>query len=130
MSNSSTGYDTAQICMNGHVVTSSFHDMPEFNKKFCDKCGQATITECPSCQTEIQGHYRGSMSVKKSRAPAFCSGCGTPYPWTAASIEAAKVLRRRATSTLTKNGSWHRASKTSWQIRRRRNSRPSESDVY
>ena len=94
-----TGYDTAQICMNGHVITGSVHDFPEFNKKFCDKCGQATITECPSCKTQIHGHYRGSMSVEKRPAPAYCHECGKSYPWTSASVEAAKALAEESELT-------------------------------
>jgi hypothetical protein len=65
-------YDTAQICMNGHVITRAFHDMPEFNKNFCDRCGQPTITQCAGCHTEIQGHYRGGMPSLHESAPAFC----------------------------------------------------------
>lgn len=43
-----TGYDAAQICMNGHVITRMFHDSPEFRQNFCDKCGEKTITTCPN----------------------------------------------------------------------------------
>ena len=50
-------YDTAQICMNGHVINSMSISHPEHNKKFCDKCGAPTTTNCPKCNTPIKGHY-------------------------------------------------------------------------
>ena len=50
-------YDTAQICINGHVINSMSISHPEHNKKFCDKCGALTITNCPKCNTPIKGHY-------------------------------------------------------------------------
>ena len=86
------GYDTAQICGNGHVVTASFHDYPEFGKKFCSQCGQATITACANCNAEIRGSYRGSMSVRRRAAPGYCHECGNPYPWTRTRIDAARLL--------------------------------------
>lgn len=86
------GFDTAQICRNGHVVNSSYHDFPEFSKKHCIKCGAATITACHSCDSEIQGHSRGSMSLSEIEAPAFCHECGKPYPWTEEKQKAAVQL--------------------------------------
>ena len=50
-------YDIAQICINGHVINSMSKSHPEHNKKFCDKCGAPTITNCPKCNTPIRGHY-------------------------------------------------------------------------
>ncbi len=50
-------YDTAQICINGHVINSMSKSHPEHNKKFCDKCGEPTITNCPKCNAPIRGHY-------------------------------------------------------------------------
>ncbi len=50
-------YDTAQICMNGHIINSMSKSHPEHNKEFCDKCGARTITKCPHCNTPIRGHY-------------------------------------------------------------------------
>lgn len=38
------GYDTAQICLNGHVVTSMSETVPQRMRKFCEQCGEAIIT--------------------------------------------------------------------------------------
>lgn len=82
-----TGYDTAQICKNGHVITRGFHDMPEFRQKFCDKCGEETIIACPHCNTEIRGFLRDSISFSAAVAPRYCFECGKAYPWTERKLE-------------------------------------------
>lgn len=88
------GYDIAQICLNGHSINSSSRSMPEFNQKFCDRCGAETITQCPSCKTDIRGFYYspGVVSLAEVPIPSFCHSCGKPYPWTESSLEAAKEL--------------------------------------
>lgn len=88
-------YDTAEICKNGHVITNMAGSSPQFRKKFCDKCGAGTITQCQECATEIQGYYHveGVLSFSDDYvAPAFCFNCGKPYPWTEVSLQAAKDL--------------------------------------
>ena len=50
-------YDTAQICINGHIINSMSISKPEHNKKFCDKCGEPTITNCQNCNAPIRGYY-------------------------------------------------------------------------
>jgi hypothetical protein len=87
-------YDVAQICLNGHVINDSVREYPQHNKKYCDKCGAATITNCPNCNTEIQGdyHVEGVIGVSHYTPPAFCHNCGKPYPWTEAKIQAAHEL--------------------------------------
>lgn len=89
-------YDVAQICLNGHVINSSTRDFPEDNKKFCDKCGASTITNCPNCNTEIQGYQNidGVISIQKYEPPAFCPNCGKPYPWTETKIQAVHDLAK------------------------------------
>ena len=89
-------YDVAQVCLNGHVVNSSLKRFPQGSKNFCDKCGALTITNCPSCNTEIQGKYRaeGVIDLTKYIPPKFCPSCGKPYPWTEAKIQAAYELTR------------------------------------
>jgi hypothetical protein len=76
------GYDTAQICLNGHCANSSYEDYPEFNKAFCTSCGQPTIIACEQCKTSIRGSYRESLSLLNFLLPLFCHNCGQPYPWT------------------------------------------------
>jgi len=89
-------HDTAQVCLNGHVISDSVRRSPEFARRFCKKCGAKTITNCPSCSTDIQGdfHVEGVtvIGAKMMDAPRFCHECGRPYPWTASRIEAAKAL--------------------------------------
>jgi hypothetical protein len=88
---SSEGYDTAQICLNGHWISGSFHDFPQFRQAFCKECGAGTVTSCANCGAEIQGHYRGSMSTRHE-VPSFCHACGKPYTWMTAKIHAAKAM--------------------------------------
>ena len=88
-------YDTAQICLNGHIVNLSAVRSPERNKPFCTRCGGKTITACPKCDVAIQGYYHipGVFGLGgKEKASAYCHGCGSAYPWTVASLEAAKAL--------------------------------------
>lgn len=88
-------YDTAQICLNGHVINGSFHDYPEHNQDHCDKCGKATITKCQKCNAEIRGDYK-SIDVGAVcgdiTAPNFCHKCGTPYPWMTKKMEAFREI--------------------------------------
>ena len=90
-------YDVAQICMNGHVANSATEAFPEEDKKFCDECGEPTITACPACKDRIRGvqSFPGLGKVQRlSRysPPAHCIGCGKPYPWTERRLTAAKEL--------------------------------------
>ena len=88
-------YDTAQICIKGHVVNSMSKSHPEHNKKFCDKCGEPTITNCQKCNAPIKGyyHYLYNHPLYSPNLPSsFCPECGKPYPWTEAKLKAAKEL--------------------------------------
>lgn len=88
------GYDTAQVCPNGHVANSMAASYPDFNKKFCEKCGEATITACPHCSSAIQGQYHvpGALAISEYHPPAYCHNCGKPFPWTERKIQAALEL--------------------------------------
>lgn len=89
-------YDVAQICLNGHVINKYAKTMPQFNKKFCDKCGAKTITACQKCNAQIFGKYEVPEVIDLTGArfptPAYCPNCGTPYPWTEKGLEAAREL--------------------------------------
>lgn len=87
-------YDTAQICINGHIINESTISTPQHNKKYCDKCGEITITECLECKTPIQGFYHVERVIGgyDMESPSFCSNCGKPYPWIKNRIEAAQEL--------------------------------------
>jgi hypothetical protein len=89
----SSGYDIAQICLNGHVANSATIDFPQFNQKFCDECGEPTIRECPQCKSPIRGAYRDSLMVHYT-APHFCINCGSPFPWTESRLRTAHDLAR------------------------------------
>lgn len=87
-------YDTAQVCMNGHMVNSRASSSPQHNQAFCDDCGQPTITACRSCGTDIRGYYHSSIVVIGGRepTPVFCYACGTAFPWSEVSLAAAREL--------------------------------------
>jgi hypothetical protein len=89
-----SGYDTAQFCINGHCITSCADTSPEFTQSFCSTCGAKTTKTCPGCQAKIRGYFHipnvfGSVDI---RTPGYCHNCGQAYPWTAASLDAAKQL--------------------------------------
>lgn len=88
-------YDIAQICLNGHVITSATKTAPKLKRRFCDKCGAPTITECPNCGADIRGYYHvpGELTLAATyRLPKFCRDCGVAYPWTESLLEAAHEL--------------------------------------
>lgn len=86
-------FDTAQICLNGHVATAYFETSAEFRQKYCDRCGAETITQCPSCKKPIRGGYRSrGWAPVPYQVPSFCIECGHSFPWTEAKIVAAMEL--------------------------------------
>lgn len=86
------GFDVALICQNGHIVTAYSQTMPEFNEKFCSKCGSSTLSKCPDCAADIRGKYNspGVVNMNSLKLPKFCHNCGNAYPWTKSRIDAAK----------------------------------------
>jgi hypothetical protein len=86
-----TGYDNAQVCTNGHIITQFADREPEHLQNFCEKCGAATIRACPKCSKKIQG-FNYSSSTSRRQAPPFCYECGTPFPWTAQILATAQRL--------------------------------------
>src|SRR5437879_4882724 len=86
-------YDVAQVCRRGHLVNCSTQETPEYNKEFCPTCGQKTITACERCGAAIHGQWHGLEGfMVMDEPPAYCHACGTPYPWTADGIDAARAL--------------------------------------
>ena len=87
-------YDSAQICRNGHVINAAATSFPEMNATFCDRCGARAVSVCPVCRAPIRGEYHisGTLSLAPFSAPAYCSSCGQPFPWTEERIEAALAL--------------------------------------
>lgn len=80
------GYDVMQVCLNGHQITASAASFPLHRKPFCPDCGAETIMTCPLCNTPIQGHLSGVLSVHESPVPHYCHQCGSAYPWRQAAI--------------------------------------------
>ena len=88
------GYDTAQICPNGHVTNWFASSKAQKNQKCCEKCGEQTTTECAKCNVKIRGYYhrpRVHRLVPKS-PPAYCYNCGNPYTWTEKRLAAAQEI--------------------------------------
>lgn len=87
-------YETAQICLNGHVITSSIEISPNLAKNYCPHCGAPTTSKCDYCSDRILGHYRipGAIVPTYYSPPSYCHNCGEPYPWTTRTIETASLL--------------------------------------
>jgi hypothetical protein len=87
-------YETAQVCLNGHVITGGMESNPETTQKFCSQCGQSTISNCPHCKTPIRGFYivPDVHFPYQYLPPNFCHECGKSLPWTEARLTAAKEL--------------------------------------
>jgi hypothetical protein len=87
------GYDTAQICRSGHIITAVARTHPQDRMKFCELCGAETITACEACNTFIRGaDWDDSAVGQQYRRPSYCRECGKPYPWLADTLQAAAEL--------------------------------------
>ena len=56
-------YETAQVCINGHVITSAIESNKSSMQEFCEDCGKPTIIKCPDCKSRIRGSYRSPNAV-------------------------------------------------------------------
>lgn len=85
-------YKTAQVCRNGHSITSDIEGSPELASKYCGTCGAETITECPECSTPIRGYYYvpGVIYAGSGSIPRHCHNCGKTMPWTKKAIDTAQ----------------------------------------
>lgn len=91
------GFDTAQVCMNGHVINACSQRSPEFNQKHCDECGARTITICQLCESLIRGlrmntTILGGDARRDTVPPSFYYECGAAYPWVKDKLDAAREL--------------------------------------
>jgi hypothetical protein len=92
--------EAAVYCRNGHYVGllnevirgRNWHETkillenprePDQLPRFCTKCGAENTSVCQHCQTSISKHYPGVV-------PAYCGGCGEPFPWTETALAAAR----------------------------------------
>jgi hypothetical protein len=87
-------YETAQVCINGHVITSGIESSKLDMQKFCQDCGKPTIIKCYDCKTRIRGSYRSPnvVLITEYIVPKFCYECGRPFPWTQAKLDSAREL--------------------------------------
>ncbi|MGG3469224.1 DUF2321 domain-containing protein [Neobacillus pocheonensis] len=86
-------YQTAQICLNGHVINGNFEGYPIDNQNYCQECGSKTIHECPDCKSNIRGDLDYGVGYEHLQfAPKHCYNCGSPYPWIKEKLKAAKEL--------------------------------------
>ncbi|MDB5288424.1 MAG: hypothetical protein JWR05_3373 [Mucilaginibacter sp.] len=89
-------YDTAQVCVNGHLINGAMTIYPIQVKDYCRECGAKTINNCKKCSEPIEGYPfmlgRVIGDPKRYRIPKYCHKCGQQYPWTESRQEAAKQL--------------------------------------
>lgn len=94
------GYDTAQICEQGHIITMFAESHKDRTKKHCTDCGAPTTTECFNCNEPIRGYHHvansGIIAAVPDEAPSFCHNCGKAYPWVESKIAAATALIEEA----------------------------------
>ena len=86
-------YRTAQICKNGHVITSNTNYTAHLSN-FCPECKAETISSCQKCNTPIRGKYDvpGVMSISSYTPPKYCHHCGHPFPWTESTLNSISEL--------------------------------------
>jgi hypothetical protein len=89
-------YDTALICMNGHVINSMAQRQPVHNTAYCNRCGAAVVSKCLSCDTGIRGEFYSGGIIFGYHAPAYCHTCGNAFPWTSERLQAARQLALEA----------------------------------
>lgn len=82
--------ERAQICENGHVITTRSIGHPDRRQAFCDRCGAATLDACPACAKPIRG--KSSQYYQEWRQPSYCPECGSAYPWTEQRLTAGRAI--------------------------------------
>jgi len=78
------GFDVAQVCENGHVITTIIRSSPQVGRQFCTACGAPTLQACRQCGEPIPGEYHtpGFLRHVTYTPPKYCGACGKPFPWT------------------------------------------------
>ena len=106
MHTGSSWYDTAKICLNGHVLTTAVKYLKIVDDEYCSTCGKQAISSCPHCEDPIRGfrheegidyfdkHFIPPATNSYYALPRFCHKCGRTYPWTETAVAAAKELAR------------------------------------
>ena len=96
-------YDIMQVCLNGHKISQTARKYPT-GKKFCQICGEKTITQCPDCRKDIRGEYHydptpGIIDLTGSTEldiPKNCINCGNAYPWTKNELEHKEITNENS----------------------------------
>lgn len=86
---------TAQICLNGHLISSTYDKKNTSNIPYCTKCGQKTITTCPNCNAPLHGYYEIEDILilnTSTKVESYCYNCGKPYPWTEKALTNARLV--------------------------------------
>ena len=91
------GFSVAQICANGHVITTTADLSPGLQPR-CPKCGAETYVKCPKCGETIKGEWppddSGLVTGPAFKFPSYCPHCGAGYPWQARKVEATRLVMR------------------------------------
>lgn len=85
-------YESAQVCMNGHMTCSSLESFGESASDHCPECGAETIVSCQGCGSSIRGHYVEPGVLAETITPAYCHKCSKAYPWTIKAIDALRSI--------------------------------------
>lgn len=87
-----SGYDVAEVCHRGHIITWYAATKPEKRAKHCKECGAPTTDKCDQCETPIRGYFHipNHVLLASTTPPSFCHECGAPYSWTAERLLTAK----------------------------------------
>jgi hypothetical protein len=87
--NTETERDVMQVCLRGHVITDLLATHPEHGLPHCDRCGAATISQCPTCGDDLPGAAApsGLPTIGQRSAPQHCPSCGAAFPWSEALVQ-------------------------------------------
>lgn len=82
----SSAYETAQVCLKGHIVNELALTNPAANQQYCGKCGERTMMACASCGAAIRGPLAPGdpcffVNNAVYQPPAHCHQCGRWFPW-------------------------------------------------
>ena len=64
--------DVMQVCLNGHLINTSYSKYPDNNEDYCSQCGAETIIGCPKCKKKFRGDQYRPTYEKKGQIKNFC----------------------------------------------------------
>ena len=99
-------YDVVVICENGHLINADGAKQPETSAGFCGQCGAKAMSACEKCGENIRGSHWEKYDLWPGSynrlgffgVPAYCRGCGKPYPWTETAVREALLLGEQETA--------------------------------